>query len=262
MDSLACMCLLPPALKSTLCDSRDCLFPVLFFFFKTQDGVWKVALLGKHSVNGKMTVTSPFEILNIFKHQKPLGGARCQARKAVRGPQFSSVQSLSCVQLFMTPRTAARQASLSFTNSQSLLKLMSIESVMPSNDLILCHPLLLLPSIFPGIRVFSNESALCIRWPKYWNFSFSVHPSNEYSGLISFRMDWLDLLAVQGTLKSLLQHHSPKASILQCSAFFMVQLSHPYMTTETTIALTRWTFVGEVMSLLFNLLSRLVIAFL
>ena len=139
---------------------------------------------------------------------------------------------------------------------------MSIESVMPSNDLILYHPLLLLPSIFPGIRVFSHESALCIRWPKYWNFSFSVHPSNEYSGLISFRMDWLDLLAVQGTLKSLLQHHSPKASILQCSAFFMVQLSHPYMITGTTIALTRWTFVGEVMSLLFNLLSRLVIAFL
>ena len=130
---------------------------------------------------------------------------------------------------------------------------------MPSNHLILCHPLLLSPSIFPSIRVFSNESALCIKWPKYWSFSFSISPSNEHSGLISFRMDWLDLLAVQGTLKSLLQHHSSKASILQCSAFFMVQLSHPYMTTGKTIALTRWTFVGKVMSLLFSMLSRLVI---
>ena len=143
-----------------------------------------------------------------------------------------------------------------------LIKLMSIELVMPSNHLILCHPLLLLPSVFPIIRVFSNESILCIRWPKYCNFSFSIHPSNDYSGLISFRMDWLDLLAVQGTLKSLLQHHSSKASILQCSAFFIVQLSHPYMTTGKTIALTRQTFVGKVMSLLFNMLSRLVIAFL
>ena len=136
--------------------------------------------------------------------------------------QFSSVQSLSCVQLFATPRIAARQASLSITNSQSLLRLMSIESVMPSNHLILCRPLLLLPSIFPIIRVFSNESALRIKWPKYWSFSFNIRPSNEYSGLISFRMDWLDLLAVQGTLKSLLQHHSSKASILQLSAFFIV----------------------------------------
>ena len=142
---------------------------------------------------------------------------------------FSSVQSLSHVQLFATPRTAAHQASLSFTSSRSLLKLMSIESMMPSNHLILCHPLLLLPSIFPSIRVFSNKSVLRIRWPKYWSFSFSISPSNEYSGLISFRMDWLDLLAVQGTLKSLLQHHSSKASILRCSAFFIVQLSHPYM---------------------------------
>ena len=133
---------------------------------------------------------------------------------------------------------------------------------MPSNHLILCHPLLLPPSIFPSIRVFSNESALCIRWPKYWSFSFNISPSNEYSGLISFRMDWLDLLAVQRTLKSLLQHHSSKASVLQCSAFFIVQLSHPYMTTGKTIALTRWTFVGKVMSLLFNMLSRLVITFL
>ena len=162
----------------------------------------------------------------------------------------------------MTPWTAAGQASLSITNSWSLLKLMSIESVMPSNHLILCPPLLLLPSIFSSIRVFSNESLLHIRWPNYWSFSFSISPSNEYSGLISFRMDWLDLLAVQGTLKSLLQHHSSKASILQHSAFFIVQLSHPYMTTGKTIALTRWTFVGKVMSLLFIMLSRLVITFL
>ena len=162
----------------------------------------------------------------------------------------------------MTPRTVARQASLSVTNSQSLHKLMSIESVMPSNHLILCRPLLLLPSVFPRIRVFSNESALRIRWPKYWSFSFNVSPPNEHPGLISFKMDWLDLLAVQGTLKSLYQHHSSKASILLCSAFFIVQLSHPYMTTGKTIALTRWTFVGKVTSLLFNMLSRLVIAFL
>ena len=176
--------------------------------------------------------------------------------------KFSSIQSLSGVWLFVTPWTAARQASLSITNSWSLLKLMSIESVMPSNHLILCHPLLLLPSVFPSIRVFSNESVLCIRWPDYWSFSFSCSPSNEYSGLISFRMDWLDLLAVQGTLKSLLQHHSSKASILRRSAFFIVQLSHPYMTTGKTTALTRRTSVGKVMSLLFNMLSRLVIIFL
>ena len=175
---------------------------------------------------------------------------------------FSSVQSLSRVRLFLTPRTAAHQASLSITNSRSLLKLMSIESVMPSNHLILCSPLLLLPSIFPSIRVFSNESVLRIRWPKYWSFSFSISPSNEYSGLISFRMDWLDLLAVQGTLKRLLQHHSSKASILLCSAFLMVQLSHPYMTTGKTIALTRQTFVGKMMSLHFNMWSRLVTTFL
>ena len=146
--------------------------------------------------------------------------------------------------------------------TQSLLKLISIKLVMPSNHLILCRPLLLLPSIFPSIRVFSNESVLGIRWPKYWSFSFSIIPSNEYLGLISFRINWFDLLAVQGTLKSLLQHHSSKASILQCSAFFMVQISHPYMTTGKTMALTRWTFVGKVMSLLFNMLSRLVITFL
>ena len=158
----------------------------------------------------------------------------------------------------MTPWTAALQASLSFSISQSLLKLMSIKSVMPSNHLILSYPLLL-PSIFPSIRVFSSESALCIRWPKYWSFSFSL--SNECSGLIFFRIDWFDLLAVQGTLKSLRQHNSSKASILQHSAFFIVQLSHPYMTTGKTIALTRWTFVGKVMSPLFNMLSRLLIAF-
>ena len=162
----------------------------------------------------------------------------------------------------MTPWTAALQASVSITNSQSLLKLMSIESVMPSNHLILCRPLLLLPSIFPSIRVFSNESVLCNRRPKYWNFSFSICPSNDYSGLISFRMDWLDLLAVQRTLKSLLQHPSSKVLIFQCSVFFIVQLSHPYMTTGKTIALTRWTLVSKVMSLLFNMLPRLVITFL
>ena len=166
---------------------------------------------------------------------------------------ISSVQLLSFVQLFVTPWTAACRASLSITNSQSLLRLMSIELVMPSNHLILCSYLLLLPSIFPNIRVFLNESALRIRRPKYWSFSFSISPSNEYSGLISFRMDWFDLLAVQGTRTSLLQHHSSKASILQCSAFFIVQLSHPYMTTGKTIALTRRTFVGKVMSLLFNM---------
>ena len=148
--------------------------------------------------------------------------------------QFSSVQSLSCVWLFETPWTAAHQASLSITNSWSLLRLMSIELVMPSNHLILWHPLLLLPSIFLSVRVFSNELALCIRWPKYWSFSFSISPSNEHSGLISFRIDWLDLLAVQGTLKSLLQHHTSKASILRHSAFFRVQLLHPYMTPGKT----------------------------
>ena len=176
--------------------------------------------------------------------------------------RISSVQLLGHVQPFATPWTAACQASLSITNSWSLLKLMPIESVMPSNHFILCHPILLLPSIFPSIRVFSNESVLHIRWPKYWSFSLSISSSNEYSGLISFTMDWLDLLAVQGTLKSLLQPHSLKASILWCSAIFIVQLSHPYMTTGKTIALTRRTFVDKVMSLLFNMLSRLVIAFL
>ena len=155
-----------------------------------------------------------------------------------------------------------QHASLSITNSKSLLKLMSIESVMPSNHLILCHPLLLLPSIFPSIRVFSSEPILPIRWPKYWSFSFNISPSNEYSGPISIRMDWLDLLAVQRILKSLLQHHNSKASVLQWSAFLTVQLSHPYMTTGKIIVLSRWTFVGKVTSLLFNILSRLIITFL
>ena len=165
---------------------------------------------------------------------------------------------LSCVQLFATPWATVRQASLSITSSRSLLEFMSIALVMPFNHLILCRPLLLLPSIFPSIRVFSSESDLHIRWPKFWSFSFNISPSNEYSGLISFRMDWLDLLAVQGILKSLLQHHSSKASILRRSDFFIVPLSHPYMTTRKTIALTRQTFVGKVMSLLFNMLSRFV----
>ena len=176
--------------------------------------------------------------------------------------QFSSVQSLSHVGLFAMPWTGAHQASLSFTKSRSLLRLISIESVMPSNHLILCRPLLLLPSNFPSIRVFSNGSVLCIRWPKYWSFSFNISPSNEHPGLISFRMDWFDLLAVQGTLKSLLQYHSSKASILWLSAFFRVQLSYPYLTSGKTIAFTRQTFIGKVMSLLFKMLSRFVIDFL
>ena len=174
--------------------------------------------------------------------------------------QFSSVaQSRPTL---CNPMDCSMPASLSITNSWSLLKLMSIESVMSSNHLILCRPLLLLPSIFPSIRIFSSETVLRIRWPKYWSFSFSISPSSEYSELISFRIDWFDFPAVKGTPKSLLQHHSSKSSILWCSAFFMVQLSHPYMTTGKTIALTRWTFVGQVMLLLFNMLSRLVIAFL
>ena len=186
--------------------------------------------------------------------------ARGKSLKVGSSVQFSSVAQ-PCLTL-CDPWTAAHQASLSTTSSRSLLRLTSIESVMPPNHLILCHPLLLPPSVFPSIRVFSNESVLWIRWPKFWSFTFSTSPSNEYSGLISFRMDWLDLLAVQGTLRSLLQHHSSKASILWCSAFFIVQLSHPYRTTRKTIALIRRTFVSKVMSLFFNMLSRLVIAFL
>ena len=197
-----------------------------------------------------------FHFTTLNSKPKPSGIRKVQYCHWSGGPhiyrflsvQFSLVQSLSHVRLFATPWTAACQASLSITKSQSLLKLMSIESVMPSNHLILCHPLLLPPSIFPNIQVFSNESVLHI--------SFSISPSNEYSGLISFRIIWLDLFTVQGTLKSLLQHHSLKASILQPSAIFIVQLSHPYMTTGKTIALTRWTFVGKVMSLLFNMLPR------
>ena len=176
--------------------------------------------------------------------------------------QFSSVQLLSHVRLFATPWIAARQASLSITISWSSLKFMSIESVMPSSHLKLCRPLLLLLPIPRSIRVFSNESTLCMRWPKYWSFSLSISPSKEHPGLVSFRMDWLDLLAVQGTLKSLLQHRRSKESILQHSAFFTVQLSHPFMTTGKTIALTWWTFLGKVMSLLFNILCRLVLTFL
>ena len=191
--------------------------------------------------------------------QKEKGDARDKMVRQYH--QLSSVQLLSCVWLFATPWTTAHQASLSITNSQSPSKPMSIEMVMPSNYLILCRPLLLLPSIFPSIRVFSNESALHIRWPKYGSFSFNISPSSEHPGLISFRMDWLDRLAFQGTLKSL-QQHSSKASILWRAAFFIVQLSHPYMTTGKTIALTRWTFVGKVISLLFDMLSRLVITFL
>ena len=179
---------------------------------------------------------------------------------SLEGPQFSSVHLLSSVQLFVTLWTAAQQVFLSITSSQSLLKLMSIKSVMPSKHF--CHPLLLLPSVFPSISVFSNESALHTGWPKYCRFSFSISPSNEYSGLISFRMDWLDLLAVQEILTSLLQYYCSKALIVQHSAFFVVHLSHLYMTTGKTIALTRQTLVGKVMSLLFNMLSRLVITFL
>ena len=180
---------------------------------------------------------------------------------SISSVQFSSVQSLSCFQLFRVPWTAACQTSLYNTNSQSFLKLMPIESMMPSNHLILCHPLLILPSIFPSIRVFPNESVLRIRWPKYWSFSLTISPSSEYSRLISFRMDQLDLLAVQGTL-SLFQHHSSKSLILQHSAFFMVQLSYPYMTTGKNIALAKQIFVDKVMSLLFNMLSRFFVAFL
>ena len=187
---------------------------------------------------------------NIYHSFTSYCGVLTWIKINVASVQVSSVQLLSRVQLFVTPWVVARQASLSITNSRSSPKLMSIESVMPSSHLILCHPLLLLTPIPLSVRVFSNESTLLIRWPKYWSFSFSISPSNEHPGLISFRMDWLDLLAVQGTLKSLLQHHSSKASILWHSAFFTVQLSHPYMTTGKTIAWTRQTFVGKVISLL------------
>ena len=200
-------------------------------------------------------------LLTAAKWQKQL---KCLLKDIhpLKTNQFSSVQSLSHVWLFATPWNAACQASLSITNSQSLFKLMLIKLVTPSNNLILCCPILLLPSVFPSISVFSNQSVLHIRWPKYWSFSSSISPSNEYSGLISFRMDWFDLLAVKGTLKSLLQHHNSKASNLRHSGFLIVQLSHPYMTTGKTIAFTKWTLVSKVMSVLFNMLSRLVITFL
>ena len=181
------------------------------------------------SLGGELTVFTNYQVKQILSGK----GHLWMSEQRILIYRWS-VQSLSCVWLFVTPQTTACQASLSITNSQSLLKLMFIELVMPFNHLILCHPLLLLPSIFPSIRVFSSESVLCIRWPKYWSFSFNISPSNEYSGLISIRMGWLDLLAVQGTLKCLLQHHSSKASILRCSAFFIVQLLHPYMTTGKT----------------------------
>ena len=195
---------------------------------------------------------SCFLIFNIFIWRKEPTKRKVPHDKSF---QFSSLQLLSRVRLFPTPWTAARQASLSITNPRSLLKLMCIESVMPSNNLILCRLLLLPHSVFPSFRVFFNEPVLHIRWPKYWSFSF-ISPFNEHSELISFRMDWLDLLVVQGTLKSLLQHHSSKESILLHSAFFIVQLSHPYITTGKNIVLTGWTFVGKVMFLLFNMLAR------
>ena len=202
------------------------------------------------------------ELCTTLKSMRLWGTERQCLKQVAQITSILVVQSLSYVRLSVTPWTAAHQASLSFTTSWSLLKHTSIELVVPSNHLILCRPLLLLPSIVSSIRVFSNESALHIGWSKYWSFSLSISPSNEYSWFISYRIDWFDLLAVQGTLKSLLQHHSLEASILQCSALFMIQLSHPYMTTGKTIALTRWIFVSKVMSLLFNMLSRLVIAFL
>ena len=202
------------------------------------------------------------KIISIISHSNIVTYSFCLWWKHLRFILFSSVQSFSHVWLFATPWITAHQASLSITNSRSSPRPTSIKSVMPSSHLILCHPLFLLPPIPPSIRVFSNESTLRMRWPKYWSFSLSIIPSKELPGLISFRMDWLDLLAVQGTLKSLLQHHNSKASILQRSAFFTVQLSQPYLTTGKTIALTRRTFVGKVMSLLFNMLSRLVVTFL
>ena len=210
--------------------------------FKRTRATWKSS--GRVSPRGRYTAGESKKQCEILKHWP--GEAT-----------LSSLQSLSRVLLFVTPWTTVCQASLSITNSRNLPKPMSIESVMPSNHLFLCHPLLLLPSTFPRIRVFSNESTLCMKWPQYWSFSLSISPSYEHPGLISFRMDWLDLLSFQGTLKRLLQHHSSKASILQHSAFFIVQFSHAYLTTEKTIALTRWTFADEVMSLLFNMLSRL-----
>ena len=210
-------------------------FPTLFWILSHQS-------LGWNLWHFKFLITPELRVLNTLLVMYRL-----------------SYSSVSCVRLFETPWTAACQASLSITASRSLLRLVSIDAIQPSHPL---SALLLPPSILPSIRVFSNESVLHIRWPKYWGFSFNIGPSNEHPGLISFRMDWLDLLAVQGTLKSLLQHHSSKSSILLCSAFFILQLSHPYMSTGKTIALIRWTFCWKIMSLLFNMLSRLIIAFL
>ena len=215
---------------------------------------------GFHPWVGKIPWRRTWQPLQCSCLENPMD--RGAWRATVQWVAKVKVKSLSPVRLFATPWIAAHQASLSITNSRSPPKPMSTEPVMPSNHLILWPPLLLLPPIPPSIRAFSNESALCIRWPKYWSFSFSISPSNEHPGLISFRMNWLDLLAVQGTLKSLLQHHSSKASILQHSAFFIVQLSHPYITTGKTVALTRRTFVGKVMSLLFYMLSRLLITYI
>ena len=223
-------------------------------------GAWGAAVHGVAKSRTQLSDSAQHSTLTLYKWKWKLNEGKKNTGKIANGSmfmlkglcQFSSVQfSISVVSNSATPWTTARQASLSITNSQSLPKLKSTESVMPSNHLILCHPLLLLPSIIPNMRVFSNESALRIRWPKYWSFSFNISPSNEHPGLISFRMDWLSLLAVQGTLKSLLQHHNSKASILLRSAFFIVQLSHPYMTTGKTIALPWRTFVGKVMFLLF-----------
>ena len=241
----------------TLCDLRDCsLLPMDFSRQEYWSGMpfpppgdlpnpgIESASLASSALAGGFFTTEP------SGKPMPYGGSVQFSRSVVSDSFWPHEQQ------------AARQASLSITNSWSPPKPKSIESAMPSNHLILCHPLLLLPSIFPSIRVFSNESAFRIRWPKYWSFSFSISPSNEYSGLISFRMDWLDLLAVQGTLKSLFQHHSSKASVFRCSAFFIVQLSHPYITTGKTIALTIWTFASKVMSLLFSMFSRFVIVFL
>ena len=221
----------------------------------------KDTIVGTIWSKDKLPPVSSAQILDALK-KNDCCSCKSLCLKVVWCEPISLLQSFIRVWLFVTPWTAAYQASLSITNSWSPLKIMSIESVMPSNHLILCCSLLLPSLIIPSIRVFSNESLLCIRWPKYWSFSFSISPSNEYSGLISSRMDWLDLLVVQGALKSLLQHHSSKTSILWCSAFFIVQLSHPYMTTGKDKALTRQTFVGKVMSLLFNMRSRLTITFL
>ena len=247
MSSVAQLC-------PTLCDPMNCSTPG----FPVHHQLLELTQTHVHSVSDAIQQSHPLLpplCPQVCSQQLCLYS--CSAKRFISTifvDSISSVQSLSHVRLCNSMHCST-QASLSITDSWSLLKLMSIESVMPYNHLVLCHPLPLLPSIFPSIRVVSNESVR-IRWAKYWSFSFNISPSNEYSGLISFRMDWLDLLAFQGTLKSLLQHHSSKASILQHSAFFMVQLSHPYMTTENTMALTRQTFVGKVMSLLLNMLGH------